>query len=579
MLEKIFLQTLNMSFTASIVILFVLIARLFLKRAPKSLSYALWAVVLFRLICPFSFESVFSFLPTKTGPISQGAIYRAATTIYTGIPAINHLLNSSLSATTPTSSVNTLQIWISIRTIGTMVWLLGIAILLIYSIVSLIRLQNSLINAVHERDNIYLAEHLGTPFVMGMIRPKIYLPTSLAAEEKGYILLHEEMHIRRLDHVVKIVSFFVLCLHWFNPLVWVAFFISGRDMEMSCDEAVIKELGSDVKKEYSTSLLTLATGRRIIGGTPLAFGEGDTKSRIKNILNYKKPAFWMLVVAAIAVICITVGLMSNPKDDLTDFAGVNAVILDIDKNTQAMTVEGIDENNVIGDRCIVTWEKDALITIATSSKPTQLSIDDFSVGDTVVLFIGEVQESYPTRAKATTIQLKPKEMPVEAYSAENLWNARTKYVGNNSAVGKLIGLLPVPEGLQYDHFKLHTSEQPYGIEIVYSVPTEDLKKYDTENTHVIDIFRKNALLLLALIDNADDVRAVLTDGEREVGFSNGREWADYTVGRDIRDYAESPEKLQELIAFPVAETVFTTYSLAKIQENSDVASVDSLQNK
>lgn len=317
MLEKIFLQILNMSFIASFVILFVLIARLLLRKSPKILSYALWSVVLFRLICPFSFESVFSLLPAKTNPISQDIIYAAIPTIDTGIPAINNSVNQLLPAVTPAASVNPLQIWVFI---GSAVWLMGIAILLIYSISSLLKLQKRLKNAVHEKDNIYLAKHLDTPFVMGIIRPKIYLPTSLTEGEKRYILLHEQMHIRRFDHVIKIVSFFVLCLHWFNPLVWIAFFISGKDMEMSCDEAVIKQLGSDVKKEYSSSLLTLATGRRIIGGIPLAFGEGDTKGRIKNVLNYKKPVFWTIVISVFVVVGLCLGLMANPKS-LTTFNG------------------------------------------------------------------------------------------------------------------------------------------------------------------------------------------------------------------------------------------------------------------
>lgn len=314
MLEKIFLQILNMSFTASFVIILVLIARLFLKKSPKVLSYALWGVVLFRLICPFSFESIFSLLPAKTNPISQDIVYEAIPTIDTGIPAINHTVNQLLPAATPAASVNPLQIWVFI---GSAVWLLGMAVLLIYSIVSLAKLQKRLKNAVHDKDNIYLAKQLDTPFVMGIICPKIYLPTSLTGEEKRYILLHEQMHIKRFDHLLKIVSFFVLSLHWFNPLVWITFFISGKDMEMSCDEAVIKRLGSDVKKEYSSSLLNLATGRRIIGGSPLAFGEGDTKGRIKNVLNYKKPAFWMVVIAVFVVVALCLGLMANPKSSTT----------------------------------------------------------------------------------------------------------------------------------------------------------------------------------------------------------------------------------------------------------------------
>jgi len=561
MLEKIFLQILNMSFTASFVILFVLMARLLLKKSPKILSYTLWGVVLFRLIYPFSFESVFSLLPAKTNPISQDIIYATIPTIDTGIPAINHTVNQLLPAATPTASVNPLQIWIFI---GTMVWLLGIAILLIYSIVSLMKLQKRLKNAVHEKDNIYLAEHLDTPFVMGIVHPKIYLPNTLADKEIEYILLHEQMHIRRFDHVVKILSFFVLCLHWFNPFVWVAFFVSAKDMEMSCDEAVIKQLGNDVKKEYSSSLLTLATGRRIIGGTPLAFGEGDTKGRIKNVLNYKKPAFWVIVVSVAAVLCLSTALMTNPKDKEIGFSGVNAVILEIDKENQTMTVKGIDENSVIGDKCILTWEADPFVTVATNSKPMRLSLDDFSVGDYVVIFIGEVQESHPTRAKATTIQLQPKEM--YTYSAENLWKARTKYVGDNSAVGKLLGLLPLPAELHHKQFELLTNSNQRGIRWILD---------ENENaTYNVNDLNLSALLLFALVDNLEDFYIITKDpfgGETELHFN--REWANDQVGGDMRIYAASPEKLQELINFyninPIADPLEQAIHKAILEYNKN----------
>lgn len=580
MLEKIFLQILNMSFTASFVIILILIARLLLKSSPKILSYALWGVVLFRLICPFSFESMFSFLPAKTNPISQDIVYAPIPTIDTGIPAINHTVNQLLPAATPAASVNPLQIWVFI---GSAVWLMGMFVLLIYSIFSLVKLQKRLKNAVHEKDNIYLAEHLDTPFVMGIILPKIYLPASLTEGEKRYILLHEQMHIRRFDHVVKIVSFFVLCLHWFNPLVWIAFFISGKDMEMSCDEAVIKQLGSDVKKEYSSSLLTLATGKRIIGGSPLAFGEGDTKGRIKNVLNYRKPAFWMVVVAVVAAIIIAVGLVANPVNSvrLPDAEDMNFSVEMLDRAVygtfiagdklvdfpQAKTPEIADfiKNLRIGKKEVSksrSADRDSTnqIHLAYEGFGNDGTVYNlyfiFNANFTEVWLNNEIKPglSYPVKNPDEVKffferQFSSIAKASEVGSADELWKSRTKYIGDNSAVGKLIGLLPVPEGLQYDHFKLHTSEQPYDIEIVYSVPTEELKKYDTESTPVIDTFRKNALLLLALVDNAEGVRAVLTDGKREVGFINGREWADYTVGCDVRNYAESPEKLQCLISF------------------------------
>ncbi|MEG2679154.1 MAG: DUF4825 domain-containing protein, partial [Oscillospiraceae bacterium] len=299
----------------------------------------------------------------------------------------------------------------------------------------------------------------------------------------------------------------------------------------------------EVKKDYSASLLRLATGRKIVGGTPLAFGEGDTKGRIKHVLHYKKPQFWVLVVALIGVVALVIGLITNPKDtpreEPAGFAGVNAVILEIDEAGPTMTVRGIDENSVIGDRCIVSWEENALISVTTSSGPTQLTLGDFSVGDYVTLFIDGVQETYPTRATASTIQRQPGPLLTGSYSASDLWAARTKYIGDNAAVGKLLGLLPMPMGLAYDHFALQTDGYPYQVELVFSVPTESLNQYDTANPAVGEHFSKLSLVLLALIDNADQVRFVLTDGDREVGFIQGREWADYTVGKDSVQQTDS----------------------------------------
>jgi len=322
LLDAIFLQVLNMSFTASFVILFVLIARLLLKRAPKAFSYSLWGVVLFRLICPFSFESILSLLPVNAKPIPEAIVYAATPEVDTGLSALNRAVNSVLPAATPHASANPMQITVFL---GRTLWLLGIAILLCYSVVSLFRLKKRLKGAVHESGNIFLSDTLGTPFVLGFMAPKIYLPSLLKEDEKQHILLHEQTHIHRQDHIIKILSFFVLCLHWFNPLVWAAFFLSGKDMEMACDEAVIKRLGSGIKKNYSASLLALATRRHAVCGVPLAFGEGSAKSRIKNILRYKKPVVWVLLVLAAVVLMLSFGLFLNPLSSglLLNAKGVN----------------------------------------------------------------------------------------------------------------------------------------------------------------------------------------------------------------------------------------------------------------
>ncbi len=546
MLESVFLQLLNMSLTASIAIAFVLAVRTILQKAPKVFSYLLWSVVLFRLICPFSFESIFSLMPAKANPISQDILYMQTPKIDTGIGVINHSVNAILPAATPQTSANPLQILI---VIFSHMWLLGVAAMLVYSLFALFRLKKELMNATLYRDNIFISSRIDTAFVMGIFCPKIYLPSNLNAAERSYILLHEQTHIRRLDHIFKLISFLALCIHWFNPFVWAAFFLSSKDMEMSCDEAVIKRLGDDVKKDYSASLLTLATGKRIVSGTPLAFGEGDTKGRIKNVLNYRKPGFWAVLVSVLAVVFVVIGLTTSPKDLSGKSVAVNATILKIDKINQTITVKGIDTNSPIGDNCIVNWKDANLQTVINKEEPVIISIDDFTEGDHVVLFLGEIQESYPTRAKATTIQLEPKETLVTAYPIKDLWDARTKYVGDNSAVGKLIGLLPVPIGMQYDHFELQTASPPYKVTLVYSVPAQSLSDYKSESSAASDTFRSNALFLLALIENADEIQVTLTDGSQEIEFTNGREWADNIVEGEVTDYGKSPEKLQELTGF------------------------------
>lgn len=341
MFEKAFLQVLSMSFTAGVVIIFLLFARLLLKKAPKIFSYALWGVALFRLVCPFSFESNLSLLGAKAIP--DNIAYAQTPQIDAVAPIISYTINATAPAATQ-ASAKPMQIWLAA---GTFLWLCGIAALLVYSVGSLALLKRRLRGAVCEGGNIYVSAALSSPFVIGVLRPKIYLPANLTGDEKRYILLHEQTHIKRFDHVFKLAGFFALCLHWFNPLVWAAFLLCGKDMEMSCDEAVIKNLGNEVKKDYSSSLLALATGRRIIGGTPLAFGEGDTKSRIKNVLNYKKPAFWVIIAAAAAVIIVGSSLIANPKEAAyTSDIIYSAKLTDTQKDEIKTSYQLADDSNI-----------------------------------------------------------------------------------------------------------------------------------------------------------------------------------------------------------------------------------------
>ena len=269
---------LNMSLTASVVIVLVLLVRLLLCRAPKVLSYALWTVVLFRLLCPVSLTAGFSLLGLVDAPVRVTAPYAAVVEyvpqdvvhapepqVVLPVPdGVNDALNTVLPQGEEQTVADPLE---APMAIAALVWLAGVLAMAGYSAVSLVRLRRRLAGAVPLEGNVWLADHIGSPFVLGLFRPRIYLPSALPEEERGYILLHERHHIRRLDHIVKLIAFAALCVHWFNPLVWLTFVLLGRDMEMSCDEAVLKKLGESVRADYSASLLSLATGRRIIAGT------------------------------------------------------------------------------------------------------------------------------------------------------------------------------------------------------------------------------------------------------------------------------------------------------------------------
>lgn len=325
MLDNIYMQVLDMSKTASIVILVVVLARLLLKKAPKVFSYALWAVVLFRLLCPVTFEAPVSIVP-EMNSVSQGytlseesisvfgageAAYQAVGDALNGGLGIQHIRTTEKTETGMTKYVTTdwWSVWILF---GQYVWVAGITAMLIYSAVSYLKLRKKLSVVVPLRDNIFIADDIKSPFVVGLFRPKIYLPCNLGDKEQEYIILHEQHHIKRLDHVMKALAFLALAIHWFNPLVWVAFVLASKDMEMSCDEAVIRKVDGDVRADYSASLLTLATGRRIIAGTPLAFGEGDTKGRINNLSKWKKPAVWVVLIAVVACAVLAVTVLTNP---------------------------------------------------------------------------------------------------------------------------------------------------------------------------------------------------------------------------------------------------------------------------
>ncbi len=377
-------KILNMSLTASIVIVIVLLARLLLRKSPKVFSYALWAVVLFRLLCPVSFStefSLFGLFNTPAVTVSDGGAYSSMTYIPSDIvpteyprvdlplPGDREAINETLPQGKEQTGADPLKFPMSA---ATMLWLLGIMGMLIYCAVALMKLHRKLVGSVRLRDNIYLADHIATPFVIGLFRPKIYLPSAISVEEQDYILLHEQTHIKRLDHIVKMIAFLALAMHWFNPLVWVAFVCAVKDMEMSCDERVLKQMGGEIKTAYSTSLLSLAAGRRLINGSPLAFGEGNIKGRIKNIMKFKKPAVWMVIAAVIACIAVTLLLLANPAKSLELPEAASVLSMDMEQFTEYETLGAV----AITDSSKV---ETVLSALSGARETLQQSVNDYPV--------------------------------------------------------------------------------------------------------------------------------------------------------------------------------------------------------
>lgn len=309
-MNELFLKTINMSISASWLILAVLILRFALKKAPRWINILLWGIVAIRLIFPFSIESALSLIPSAE-TISPDIMMEKVPSVRTGIPPVNNIINPIILslAPAPGASINPLQIWIPVLCI---IWLVGIAALLLYTAVSCRRLCRKVSEAVILRDNIYQCENVSSPFVLGIIRPKIFLPYHMDEQDLNHVIAHEQAHIRRRDHWWKPLGFLLLTIHWFNPLIWLSYVLLCRDIELACDEKVIKDLGSEQRADYTQALVTCSVNRRMISACPLAFGEVSVKERVKSVMNYKKPAFRIIVPAVIVCVAVAVCFLTNP---------------------------------------------------------------------------------------------------------------------------------------------------------------------------------------------------------------------------------------------------------------------------
>lgn len=310
-MAELFLKLFNMSITASWLVLAVILLRPLLKKAPKAMVCVLWALVGIRLLCPITVESELSLIPSAE-TVPQNIVYSPTPTVHTGIYAFNTLVNPVLAETLAPDSAASVHPMQTIVSVASVVWLVGMAAMLVYGTVSYVRVYRKVRASIGREDGVRVCDEIKTPFIFGIFRPRIYLPSAIGEADIAYVIAHERAHIARRDHLWKPLGFALLIVYWFNPVLWVAYILLCRDIELACDERVLKTLGTEAKKPYSDALINCSEQRRIISACPLAFGEVGVRERVRGILSYKKPAFWIIVVALVLCAAVAVCFLTNP---------------------------------------------------------------------------------------------------------------------------------------------------------------------------------------------------------------------------------------------------------------------------
>ena len=317
-MENIFRTILNMSITGAYIASAIMVIRLFMKKLPKKYSYALWSILGIRLLCPFSFSSaasLFNLIRPETTEsrmtyIPDNISHSPSPAVTVSVPEVNEAINNSLPAPVPEYSADPMQIIMSVCSV---IWLVGVGAMLIYTAVSFIKVWRLVKNSQHLRDNIYLCDNIGSPFVFGYIRPRIYIPEGVSEKDIEYIAAHENTHIRRGDHIIKLLATAALSIHWFNPMVWLSYRLMSKDMELSCDERAVRSFEGDVRREYANALLNMSLRQNRLYGL-LGFGETGIKSRIKGVLNLKKPTVITTISAVILLAIAAVCLLTNAEN-------------------------------------------------------------------------------------------------------------------------------------------------------------------------------------------------------------------------------------------------------------------------
>lgn len=470
-MAAVFVRIVNMSITAGWIALAVMLLRFLLRKMPKQFTCMLWSLVGLKLIFPFSLESAFSLIPSAE-TIPETLTPGAFPEIDSGIPAIDRVVNPAAKASfscfsTGHSGAEALDILTKSVVI---LWLAGMCLMFAYLLFSYLRLQRKMSTAVLLKDNIRQSEFVVSPFILGMIKPQIYIPFHLEGDVLAHVLAHERAHLARRDHLVKAFAFMLLSVYWFHPLLWAAYVLLCRDIELACDERVIRNYGEDEKKSYLLSLIEYGgreknSGKISAFACPVAFGETDIKERILRAKTWKRPSLLFLtagvLLCAAAAFCL-----------LTDPAG-------------------------------------------KGSQPSKTAVPG---------------------------------------SPEALYSWRTRYIGDNSAVGNIIYNLTFPEDMAYQQFALQTTSEPYEVTVTFAMSEEDKEQYDAEAPNrrdELNLTRKNACIMFSLIENAGYVNFKLVDKtdetKRPLTLVYTRQWAENETDCDLWETSDTEENFESFV--------------------------------
>lgn len=488
-MNEVFLKIINMSIMAGWLVLAVLILRLVLKKAPKWINVLLWGIVAVRLIFPFSIESALSLIPSaETIPTNMEAYADPA--IDSGIDAVNSVINPVISASLTSSSAagaNPLQLWLPV---ALTLWILGMAALLLYTAVSCYRIRRRVSTAVLYRDNIFQSENVISPFVLGIIRPRIYLPFKMEGED--HIIAHEQAHICRKDHLWKPLGFFLLTIHWFNPLMWLAYVMLCRDIELACDEKVIQKLGNEQRADYTRALVACSVNRRMIAACPLAFGEVGVKERVKAVMNYKKPAFGVIAAAVLVCAAAAVCFLTNPRQE--------------DFRIKIVVPAGSQEKFAYSDEDISPTRNQIIVTSGENLGDTEVILKPVEVkqenaydeaayltpGMPVKLDaekgawfkIGVNMQNNTNEDIIVYVNVKNVEVRIAAADSVDLEQYRTDYIGDAPSVSNIAQSLAYPKDYSYSSIELQTGAEPYGL-IIYLNGKDEVRQEDFESCAAI----------------------------------------------------------------------------------------------